>query len=305
MTAFSTPITVQDGTRIGPARQPAQMLANQTYDGHSSVHDDETAAKLGLAGAPIEGPTHFSQIDPLAYDLWGRQWFETGCISSHFRTMVVEGESVVASLADPIESVAEITAEKEDGTPVLAGTASVDPNATTALRRRLADMRAREPGDLYVIDRLRVGDRVTIDEPQIVEMEDWNGPMYPFSLRQKLDRITEPTSWYETADNPWGRPIVPFEMYSVLTNKTRGMPGVRSPANGLFIDLEVQAVDGPMFVGEPYLIEKELLCVGQSRRVESYWSESRVREAGSGRHVATVLLHQGVFKDSYPGYPSG
>ena len=281
------------------------MLANQTYDGHSSVHDDETAAKLGLAGAPIEGPTHFSQIDPLAYDLWGRQWFETGCISSHFRTMVVEGESVVASLADPIESVAEITAEKEDGTPVLAGTASVDPNATTALRRRLADMRAREPGDLYVIDRLRVGDRVTIDEPQIVEMEDWNGPMYPFSLRQKLDRITEPTSWYETADNPWGRPIVSFEMYSVLTNKTRGMPGVRSPANGLFIDLEVQAVDGPMFVGEPYLIEKELLCVGQSRRVESYWSESRVREAGSGRHVATVLLHQGVFKDSYPGYPSG
>ena len=54
---------------------------------------------MGLAGAPIEGPTHFSQFDPLAVTLWGTAWFERGCISSHFRTMVVEGEQVQASLS--------------------------------------------------------------------------------------------------------------------------------------------------------------------------------------------------------------
>ena len=58
-------------------RAPAQMLAEQEYAGHTSVHDDETAAQLGLAGAPIEGPTHFSQIDPLAVERWGQAWFET------------------------------------------------------------------------------------------------------------------------------------------------------------------------------------------------------------------------------------
>src|SRR5436190_23744269 len=82
----------------GPFRSPAQMLAEQEVDGHTSLHDDETAASLGLVGAPIEGPTHFSQFDPLAFTLWGPAWFERGCISSHFQTMVVEGEQVQASL---------------------------------------------------------------------------------------------------------------------------------------------------------------------------------------------------------------
>lgn len=56
-----------------------------------------TADSLGLSGAPIEGPTYFSQFDPLAVSLWGQQWFESGCISAHFSTMVVEGEEVQAT----------------------------------------------------------------------------------------------------------------------------------------------------------------------------------------------------------------
>jgi Transposase IS116/IS110/IS902 family len=43
---------------------------------HASLHDGEAAASLGLIGAPIEGPTHFSQFDPLALALWGQNWFE-------------------------------------------------------------------------------------------------------------------------------------------------------------------------------------------------------------------------------------
>ena len=50
----------------GPWRSPIQMLAAQEVDGHSSVHDAGTAETLGLVGAPIEAPTHFSQFDPLA-----------------------------------------------------------------------------------------------------------------------------------------------------------------------------------------------------------------------------------------------
>jgi hypothetical protein len=71
--AFDTPITRDGDALIGPFRAPRQMLAEQQYDGHTSVHDDATADKLGLPGAPIEGPTHFSQFDPFAVELWGAQ----------------------------------------------------------------------------------------------------------------------------------------------------------------------------------------------------------------------------------------
>ena len=94
MPAFDTPLTRQGDTLTGPFRSPRQMLADQEYDGHTSVHDGDTAAKLGLAGAPIEGPTHFSQFDPVGTALWGAAWFEHGCISAHFENMVVEGEQV-------------------------------------------------------------------------------------------------------------------------------------------------------------------------------------------------------------------
>ena len=303
--AFDTPIRISDdGTRTAPPREPRQMLADQEYDGHASVHDGAVADDLGLAGAPIEGPTHFSQFDPLAYDAWGTRWFETGCISAHFLNMVVEGESVTATMSAPTGGAARIDAVKADGSPVLTGTVSVDPAASTELGRRLATARERDAGDLFIVDQVEIGARSTVDRPVSVDAETPNGHLYPFSLRRKLDGITEPSGWYETDDTPWGRPVLPFEMFSVLTNKVGASLPLRGPAVGLFIDLEVRAVDGPLFVGEEYRLEREVLAVGQSRRVESVWVETTVRSAATDRHVATVLLHSGSFKASYANYPA-
>jgi hypothetical protein len=111
----------------GPLRRPRQMLAEQVYDSHKSIHDDATAAGLGLRAGPIEGPTHFSQFDPLLHHLFGQAWFESGCISAHYQNMVVEGEEVRAFVQLPATGacVTRIWAEKRDGVPVLTGTASV------------------------------------------------------------------------------------------------------------------------------------------------------------------------------------
>lgn len=303
--AFETPITGAGDVLTGPARHPRQMLAEQSYDGHASVHDGEVAGELGLVGAPIEGPTHFSQIDPLAFARWGRRWFETGCISAHFQNMVVEGESVVATLTGPVGAgTARIDAVKGDGTPVLTGTAGVDPAAPTELSERLAAARSRPPGELFIIDRLRVGETSRAPGSVSIDRDTPNGALYPFSLRDKLAGITEPSPWYDSADNPWGRPIVPFEMFSVLANKVGHGLAVRGPAVGLFIDLEVRVVAGPLFVGERYVLEREVLALGQSRRVESHWVATTVSSAATGAHVATVVLHSGVFKASYAGYPA-
>src|SRR5277367_5392305 len=101
MTGFDTAISQQEGVLSGPFRAPRQMLAEQQYDGHASIHDDATAQKLGFKGATIEGPTHFSQFAPLGEALWGKRWFEEGCISAHYRNPVFEGEEVRAFIDKP------------------------------------------------------------------------------------------------------------------------------------------------------------------------------------------------------------
>ena len=297
---FETEVTLN-----GPWRQPAQMLAEQDHGGHASIHDGTTASSLGLAGAPIEGPTHFSQFDPLACLLWGPAWFERGCISSHFRTMVVEGEAVQASLTSRGGSQAGIEAHKVDGAPVLVGTASIGPEyGTSELEQRLSP--DKPPGDLFVIDQLHVGMR---EEGDVVSLthDGNNGSGYPFSLAEKLDRITEPHPWYTPdggAESPWGDAVVPMEMVSVLAYKTPPRFPVRTPYLGLFLDLEVRVLDGPVRVGRDYSLNREIVGLGQSRRTESYWTRTTLVDVATGRPTAEVLLHSGVFKESYPGYPA-
>ena len=302
--SFDTVITRDGDVMSGPLRAPAQMLAEQEYAGHTSVHDDETAAKLGLAGAPIEGPTHFSQIDPLAVDRWGRAWFERGCVSSHFLNMVVEGEQVRATLRPATPTSAVVTAEKDDATPGLVATASIGRDDATELDER-RQRGLGDPGRLYIVDQLELGTTVRVPEPVTMTFDAHNGNLYPFTLAQKLQRITERSSWYlPDGDSPWGRPIVPTEMISVIAHRSSIHLPVRGPAVGLFIDLEVRFVDGPVMVDQPYLVEHTIVGIGQTKRVESYWTESTLVDAETGVHAATVLLHQGVFKASYADYPS-
>ncbi|HET7523255.1 MAG TPA: hypothetical protein VFJ79_03835 [Acidimicrobiales bacterium] len=303
---FDTEIAHAGTTLTGPLRRPAQMLADQEYDGHASVHDDATAAAMGLKGAPIEAPTHFSQFDPLAFQVWGAGWFERGCVSCHFRTMVVEPEEVQASLRTTSETTAVIEAHKADGTPVLTGTASIGPAyGETELDQRLAS--TGDPGELFIVDRLEIGMR-SGGEVVSVDHDSTNGNGYPFSLAQKLERITEPHPWYtkERGDtSPWGRAVLPMEMISVLAHKSGPGWPVRSPVLGLFLDMEVRLLAGPVFVGQEYSLSRELVGLSQSRRTESYWTRTSITDTGTGTLVAEVLLHSGVFKDSYPGYPSG
>jgi hypothetical protein len=305
-----TTAPVRSDTEIvvrGPYRKPAQMLANQTYAGHKSVHDGESAAKLGLAGAPIEGPTHFSQFEPLAAALWGDRWFSHGCISAHFQNMVIEGEEVQAHLTLPSlgATTARIDANKADATPVLTGTASIGPDhGESELSARLATAKSREVAKLYVIDQLTIGLRGPSDDTAMMEFDTNLGNLYPFTLREKLASITEQVSYHEDgAQTPWGGPVVPLEMLSVLVSSFSTKTGivVRQPSVGLFIDLEVKMVNGPVLVGNPYRVEWEIVALGSSRKTESYWTRFTLLDRETT--VAEVLLHQGVFTASYPDYP--
>jgi hypothetical protein len=294
----------------GPLRVPVQMLAGQRHNGQLGVHDAEVARSLGLAGAPIEAPTHFSQFEPLLAAVWGPQWAVTGTISAHFQTMVFEGEEVraVVELDGPGATSCRLRAEKADGTPVLEGTGSIDgDHAATMLAARVARARSEPPTDLSIVDNLTLGPAGPVGETTRLTLDSDNGEMYPFTLREKLAHITEHLTWHDpgsNADNPWGRAVVPFEMLSVMTFAGANAAGLhaRQPSSGLFIDLEVRMLAGPVFVDQTYRVDREVVAFGSSRRTESFWTLTTLTDDDTGVPTAQVLLHQGVFRDSFaPG----
>src|SRR3954464_1330530 len=141
--AFTTELLESGNLLVGPWRSPYQMLHAQVYDAHASIHDDATARKLGFKGGTIEGPTHFSQFAPLGERLWGRAWFERGCISAHYRNAAFEGEEVQAIIMKPTPGQGQcgIQMLNRAGTEVLRGTASVGDNrVVTALEQRLTEL---------------------------------------------------------------------------------------------------------------------------------------------------------------------
>lgn len=290
----------------GPLREPRQMLADQEYGGHSSIHDDAMAEKLGFRAGPIEGPTHFSLFPPLMAKIWGQAWFERGCLSSHYLNMVVEGEKTRAFAEIPPEgsTSTRVWAEKADGTPVLEASASIGPDAgPTLLETRMAGL--RPPGKLLILEDLTVGMTGAKDERVRMDPDQHMGALYPFSLNQKLAAITETSPWYSDAKaSPWGRAIIPLEMLSVLfeySSREAAFP-VKGPAVGLFADQQIRLIDGPLFVGEEYVLRREIAALAESKRTESYWVRTRVFDATGTRQVAEMLLNHATLKHSYAGY---
>jgi hypothetical protein len=304
--AFETIVTESTESLAGPWRRPHQMLNAQVYDSHASIHDDATAQKLGFQGGTIEGPTHFSQFAPLCERLWGKTWFETGCISAHYRNPSFDGEEVQAILIkpDPGQRHCKIQMVKRDGTEVLRGTASVgDEGSATALDQMLTELKPLV--DPVILRDVKVGMK-TGRQSVRMGFDENMGELYPFSLDNKLKVITEPSSYYRKdaeSGNPWGRAIIPMEMLSVLfqyRSRDDRLP-VKGPAVGLFADQEIRLIRGPLFVGEEYQTEREVIALSGSRRTESLW----VRTTVLGRDdlpVAKMLLNLASIKDSYAPY---
>ncbi|WVM90569.1 hypothetical protein UMZ34_11065 [Halopseudomonas pachastrellae] len=147
---------------------------------------------------------HFSQFTPLLVEIWGQQWFEKGCFSSHFQNMVVEGEQVRAFVERPAPGQTRVRcwAEKADGTPVLEASASIGAApGESLLYERMAKLRA--PEKLVILSDLHVGMKGAVDEKVRMDPDQNMGKLYPFSLNQKLVGITEtPTGTPMAAARP-------------------------------------------------------------------------------------------------------
>jgi len=280
------------------------MLHDQVVSAAGSIHDDGTAQALGFKGGTIEGPTHFTQFEPLAERLWGGRWFESGCISSHFRAPAFAGERLKAYLrqdrSDP--DTATMWLERDDGTEVLRGSASVGAAGDgSALRRRLASL---TPLDTPVIHSDLLVGATSRRQPVRIDADARIGDLYPFSLNQKLAAITERCPLHESAENQWGAPVLPLEMVSVLFESAPRTSELRKrePVVALYADLEVRLLQGPVLAGHDYEVDREIRLVSGSRRTESMWVMSRLWRAGTDSLVAEMLHNEAAFKASYAPY---
>jgi hypothetical protein len=307
LTIFDTPIEENDGILNGPFRLPLQMLAEQEYDGHLSIHDDQQAQELGFSGAPIEGPTHFSQFDPLLHRIWGDEWFATGCISSHFKNVVIEGDEVQAFVEIPKagEKLTRIWALKKNGDPVLEGSASLGPvHPETALEKIMSSRPTAEK--LVILQDMLIGDKSSTADIFKMDFDQHLGSTYPFTLTKKLEKITENCAWHHNENatsSPWGKAIIPTEMVSPFVGSTdAGLKEAKGPVIGLFADLEIKMIKGPLFVGQDYILEREVVGLGESKRTESVWIKTYIRDVETKELLATTLLNSAYLKQSYAKY---
>ena len=86
------------------------------------------------------------------------------------------------------------TAVKATGESVLSASLTLG-DEPTELDERLARMLAKDPGELFIVDRLEIG---WASPPSTTSMgfDESNGNLYPFSLADKVQLITEPSPWY-------------------------------------------------------------------------------------------------------------
>ena len=61
-------------------------------------------------------------------------------------------------------------------------------------------------------------------------------------------------------------------------------------------------IEGPLFVGEDYIVRREIVALSESKRTESLWVRSRIFDKAGKKQVAEMLLNHATLKHSYADY---
>ena len=72
----------------------------------------------------------------------------------------------------------------------------------------------------------------------------------------------------------------------------------KSPYVGMFGAIEVQMLDGPVFVEHDYLCDGAILALSDSPKTEVIWYEAVLKDAGDRRPVARMILMSRLVKAS-------
>jgi hypothetical protein len=287
----------------GPMRVPR----NAALNAKGSIHDDETAQRLGLRGGTVAGSVHLDLFPPLLLDVFGERWYERGSVSMNFKNPTVDQEPTRAFVARPVgtgDEQVRVWIEREDGMLVGEGTAAVGaPSEPTALRaidhNRFAPAADEPP--LRILAGIASGDEIPVTEVLV------DGDRQRGMLERGL--CTEPLGWY-TGDSPWGGPIATpqtcvHHLYTFAANAIgrRARDNGGGGGVGLFGAIELEQRSGPLLLDESYAMSGRILGIGQSPRTEYVWFETVATDGGgSGTERAAMVMQLRWMKASSPLY---
>ncbi|MBL8770606.1 MAG: hypothetical protein JNK30_04425 [Phenylobacterium sp.] len=290
MSAGDFTLFERDGVLAGPVRRPV----NVSRDAAGSIHDDSTAQTLGFRGGTVAGNIHFEQFPPLMLARFGEGWRRRGGLSLYFLNATTDGEPVQAYVGPSAEVAPGVNRapawmETPEGVRVCEGTAwAGGPDAASELRQRVARQRPAE--DLRILKASRVGDAVT-DVPSRLDGET--------SLR-RLEGVTEALAEYRDAalfGELVAAPAVAIDALRVVEG-----PLFRTDRDyvGMFGAIELEFLDGPIFLDHDYRADGRVLALGESPKTEVAWYESTLRDAADDRPVARLVMMSRLLKASSP-----
>ena len=285
-------ITATEGVLRGRVRRPLNLAADQ----RGSIHDDDTAQRLGFRGGTVAGSIHMDQFPPLLVAAFGPAWFESGSLSLGFRNATTGGEPVVAFAREPVGTGAaqvDVWMERDDGMRVAEGTASAG-DAGVATHLHTVDLRACDPAELRIFTAVQAGDALTPGRAGIDGGE----------VRRRIEKggLTEPLPWY-TGDSPWGGPVAhPSAVVQLLWRSSVGSLARHADgAVGLFGAIEIRHHRGPVLLDHDYDISGEVVAVGQSPKTEYVWFDAHAA-GGDGARVASMRMQLRWMKASSSHY---
>ena len=276
-----------DGGVMGPVRHPV----NVSREAVGSIHDDATAQTLGFRGGTVAANIHMEQFPPLFAARFGQTWTGPGGLSLYFLQPTTDGEPVRAAMGPLHEAQdgawAQAWIETPEGARVCEGMAwrGAAPEPTT-LRARLAQ--ARPAQDLRILAASKIGDKVANVPARIDSV----------TALVRVRGITEPSDAYANRDADGRYLAAPAVVIDALRAVETPLFKSQGEFVGMFGAIELEHLAGPVMLDTDYLVDGEVIGLGESPKTEIAWYESRLRPANGGPVLARLLMMTRVLKGS-------
>ena len=278
-------VKIENGRAFGPWRHG--INAAQGMKG--SIHEDATAQKIGMRGGTVAGTVHLDLFAPVAQKVFGKRFFEQGCLSMFFTYATINDEEVRAIIDLPPAGSKDVQVkghvEMKDGRVAMEGTVSAGkPGVKSHLD--LIEFKEANPTDLRILKGVKVGDTT-----------EKNITVTPDTMAGRLKNAEDKIDWYQ-GKSPWGPAIVPlsnlFGVIHIYNNQQfQGVP--------FFGASEFRMVAGPVKVGTEYRAVNKIVSLGLTNRTELFWIDGWLYE--KDKLVATMRHLNRYMKAGSPLYP--
>jgi len=292
---------IRDGKIFGGWRAPENLIRNSI----TSIHDDDVAKSVGMRGGTIQGTIHLSMFAPLAHMIFGDRWFEQGTVSMYYTFATIDKEEVRAIIELPPDTTEEMLpistkdvqvkawAELKNGQQIMTGTISIgSPKEPSYLQA--VELKSSKPEDLRILVGYKVGDELPSKEILLIQE----------ATNSRLRRITDQLEYYKEKDkSPWGKTILcPTDMFEAMALGFEQTSTEEFNAVPFFGATELRTINGPVFIGVPYIAKGKFVCIGVSKKTEYFWLDSTLEEKESGKLVASMRHLNRFMKSGSPYY---